>query len=167
MFSYITFRSCHRTCILGLTDNVFSLEDFSYLTYFGLSISAYILFILAYKPENFKFSSFFIIGFLIYLALIALSLPTEREGRVWYTYHEYFHLTAMIMIIFITFRNILNYAEKKNLNSFLVMVSFGLISLFHLFHLFSFVSGWMYVFAHISILIGFSSLLFMVLRVKK
>ncbi len=166
VFSYMIFKSCPDSCTLGLIDNAFSLEDFSYFVYFGLSISAYALFIFAYKPKDFQFSRIFTFLFIGYLILTLILLPTKQSQRLWYSYHEYFHLTALLMMIFVSFRNIVNYIEKKSLNSLLVAASFSFISLFHLLHLFSFISGWIYVFAHISILIGFTSLLFMVLRVK-
>ena len=166
-YSYIAFMNCHKVCVLGIIDNAFSLEDFSYFAYFGLSLFAYTMFLFAYKVEKFKYSTILIPLFIGYLLLILLTLPSTESIHLWQTYHEYFHLIAFLMTVFVAFRNVLNYTEKKNLNSFLVMISFSFISLFHLFHLFSFVSGWMYVFAHISMLIGFSSLLVMVLRVKK
>src|SRR3989338_7277407 len=37
MYSYIAFSNCRASCVLGIIDNVFSLEDFAYLVYFGLS----------------------------------------------------------------------------------------------------------------------------------
>jgi len=167
LYSYIAFSNCHASCILGIIDDVFSLEDFAYLAYFGLSLMAYILFILAYGSESPKFSKGMLLFFVLYVILIAKFVPISGECNVWESYHGYFHLTSMIMLIFVSFRNVANYFEKKSLNSLLVMNAFIFISLFHVFHLFVFISGWMYVFAHISMLIGFSSLLLMVLRLKK
>jgi hypothetical protein len=151
---------------LGLLDNVFDLEDFAYFVYFGISLFAYGLFILAYIPHGLKSSKNFVLLSMVFLFLIASILLIRSGDFLWYSYHDYFHITALIMLIFITFRTIANYSEKKGLNTFLVVISFSFISLFHLLHLFSFISGWMYVFAHISMLIGFSSLLFMVVRVR-
>ncbi len=167
MYSYLNFINCHNACTLGLLDNVFDLEDFAYFVYFGLSLFAYGLFILAYIPQGLKLSKNFVLLSMVFLFLIASILLIRAGNVLWYSYHEYFHITALLMMVFITFRTIVNYSENKGLNSFLVVVSFSFISLFHLLHLFSFISGWMYVFAHISMLIGFGSLLFMVLRVKK
>jgi hypothetical protein len=167
VFSYIVFKNCRPACALGLIDDAFSLEDFAYLLYFGLSIAAYTLFIFAYRFEEFKLSKYLILLFFGYLILVAAALPIKKDYRLWDDYHEFFHLTALIMMIFIVFKNIVNYIEKKSLNCLLVTISFAFIFLFHLFHLFSFLSGWMYVFAHISMLTGFSVLLYMVSRVKK
>ncbi len=166
MFSYLTFSDCPTSCLLGLLDRTFSLEDFSYLLYFGLSISAYALFMSAYLPKKFKIPKLPLIIFLTYFLVVLISLPAAEGNRVWYTYHEFFHLTAFIMVVFVLFRNIINFSEKKNINSFLVVAAFIFLSLFHLLHIFSIISYWMYVFAHISILISFLSLLFMLVRVK-
>jgi len=167
IFSYIVFNNCHTSCELGLMDDAFSLEDFSYFMYFGLSLFAYVLFINSYLSKNSKFHKIFITIFSVYFLVIISFLSLNDDYKLWYSYHEYFHLASLIIMIFISFKNVLNYNEKRSLNSFLVMISFMLISIFHLLHLFSFISGWMYVFAHISVLSGFITLLIMLLRVKK
>lgn len=170
VYSYITFAKClvsSHNCVLGLVDEVFGLEDFSYFLYFGLSISAYILFITAFTRVEFKFLKYLLLALVGYIILIVSFMPIKEDIDLWITYHNYFHMTALIMMIFISFKNFVYYSERRSLNSLLVAVSFSFISLFHLFHLFSFVSEWMYVFAHISLLTGFLILLMMVLRVKK
>ncbi len=163
-FSYLVFKNCHISCSLGLIDNVFSLEDFTYFMYFGLSIIAYFFFILAYKDEGSNTFNILIILFFGYLAFIILLLALIQHYMLWYFYSEYFHLIGLAMIVFVVFRTIINYNERRDLNSFLVMMSFILISLFHVFYLFSFTSEWMYVLSHLSLLAGFVSLLVMVSR---
>lgn len=165
-YSYTAFMSCKKSCVLGIIDNAFSLEDFAYLAYFGLSLLAYTLFLFAYNVETFKYSKILIPLFIGYLLLILFTLPNNESLHLWTSYHEYFHLIAFLMTAFVAFRNLLNYNEKKSQNSFLVVLSFSLMALFHLFHLFAFVSGWMYVLAHLSMLTGFCTLLAMVARVK-
>jgi hypothetical protein len=165
MFSYLTLNNCVASCSLGLLDNAFSLEDFSYLLYFALSISAYALFMLAYLPKKFSIPKLPMIFFLLYFLSLLILLPVT--GGIWYEYHEFFHLTAFLMVSFISFRNMINYKGRRDTNSLLVFIAFIFLSMFHLFHIFSFVSAWMYVFAHIFMLISFTSLLFMVARVKK
>lgn len=55
MISYTTFWQCLRPCTLGILDQVFDIIDFSYFLYFGLSILAYTLFMLAYIPKNSRY----------------------------------------------------------------------------------------------------------------
>jgi len=170
MFSYAAFKSCqasHGFCILGVLDEVFSTEDFSYFLYFGLSIIAYALFIMAYARKQAGFSKIFTATLVAYLVLVAASVPAKNGQMLWYSYSEYFHLISLAMLVFVSFNNILHYKEKKSLNSLLVVFSFGMISLSHLFFLFSSVGGLMYVLAHTSMLAGFIALLTMVMRVTK
>jgi hypothetical protein len=170
-FSYLTFRNCPKACVLGLLDSSFSLEDFSYFIYFGLSIAAYAMLMSAYKPEKFKIRRLPLTVALSYFLVVALSLPMLEGFRIWYSYHEFFHLTALLMVLFVTFKNAVNFLgdkkRKKDRNSLLVVAAFGFLSLFHLLHLFSFISSLMYVLAHVSMLMSFVSLLLMIHRVKK
>lgn len=166
IFSYITFWHCQRFCVLGIIDQAFGLEDFSYFLYFGLSILAYALFMLAYTPKNFKLPNLPFSISLIYFIIILITLPLTKGDIAWYTYHSFFHLIAFLMLAFVSFMNIINFSEKENLNSFLVAAAFTLLALFHLLHMFSFISGWMYVSAHLSMLIGSILLLSVVVRVK-
>lgn len=168
IYSYTTFWQCRGyPCVLGMLDQAFGLEDFAYLLYFGLSILAYTLFMLAYIPKNFKMPSLPIYIFLIYFFIIFITLPIENGQVDVSSYNGFFNLTAFLMLVFVSFMNLANFSENKGLNPFLVTASFIFISLFHLFHLFSFVSGWVYVLAHVAMLISFTSLLSMVIGIVR
>jgi len=167
IYSYTTFWQCRPFCVLGMLDQAFGLEDFSYLLYFGLSILAYTLFMLAYIPKKFKIPNLPLYVFLIYFFIIFISLPMGSREVDWSSYHDFFHLTAFLMLVFVSFMNLANFSENKGLNPFLVTAAFIFLSLFHLLHLFSFVNGWMYVFAHIAMLISFTSLLSVVIGIVR
>lgn len=165
-FAYGTCRASFPTCTLGLLDDAFSLEDFSYFAYFGLSILAYLLFLRAYSEEYLRYSRFFLPAFAGYLLMI-IALITAKGGNIlWYSYHEYFNLTALILLVFVSFKNLAHYVEMKSLNSLLVAVSFSFFALYHLCHLFSFIGG-TYVLSHVFMLLGFIALLIMVIRVNQ
>lgn len=164
--SYTAYAKCGNGCTLGLLDNVFSFEDFSYLLYYGLSFIAYVFFVIAYTDEYENFSKKFIPLFIVYVALLFAIIPLTGSKLLWFSYNEYFNLTAFILLIFIAFKNFVNYEEKKATNSLIVTAAFGFMSLFHLLHLFVFANEWVYVFAHIFLLIGFVALLIMIIRVK-
>jgi hypothetical protein len=168
IYSYTTFWRCReRPCVLGMLDQAFGLEAFSYLLYFGLTILAYTLFMLAYIPKNFKMPSLPIYVFLIYFFIIFITLPMESREVDWFSYHGFFHLTAFLMLVFVSFMNIANFSENKSLNPLLVTAAFIFLSLFDLLHLFSFISEWMYVFAHVSMLISFTLLLSVVIGIVR
>lgn len=166
LYGYAKFLTCEGDCSLQSFDTAFSFEDFSYLAYFGFSIAGYVMLIFAYSDENVKFMKIFVISFLAYLIIMGVFLTVKRSFRVWYSYGEYFHLTSLVMMMFILFRTFVNYTGGKSTNSFLVMFSFLLMSGFHFFYLFTFISEF-YVLAHAFLMGAFVILLVMTLRVKK
>jgi hypothetical protein len=168
IYSYTTFWQCrNRPCVLGMLDQAFGLEDFSYLLYFGLSVLAYTLFMLAYIPKNFKIPNLPLYVFLIFFFIIFITLPIESGEVDWSSYNGFFNLASFLMLVFVSFMSIANFSENKGLNPFLVTTAFILLSLFHLLHLFSFVSGWVYVSAHIAMLISFTLLLSVVIGIVR
>ncbi|MBI2542715.1 MAG: hypothetical protein HYW24_00820 [Candidatus Aenigmarchaeota archaeon] len=167
VYSYVSYEGCTVGCKLGILDDTFSMEDFAYMMYFGFSLLAYLMFIFAYEHEDVRLSKIFALLFIAYLILISLLLAMQRSYKIWHSYSEYFHLTALMMLVFISFRALTNFYDKRNLNSFLVVMSFGLIAGFHLFYLFSSVDALVYVIAHGSMLAGFITLLAMVATVRK
>ena len=154
-------------CSLGLQTGALSLEDFSFTVYFGFSIFAYFMFILVYAEEYLKFSKIFVAAFLGYLFIAVFLLSRGTGQSILSSDSTYFHLTAFIMLLFISFKNLINYTETKRMNALLVASSFILMSLSHLFHLFLLISGLMYVVGHIFMLLGFIALLLMIIRVMK
>ncbi len=168
MFSFAARMSPGQGLLaLEVSEDVHTTEDFSYLVYFGFSIFAYFLFILVYANEYLKFSKIFVLAFIGYLVLLLAVLPVKESHGFRDTYEDYFHPMSFIMLIFISFRNFVNYSETKNVNSLLVAFSFSMLSLFHLFHMFSFFSGWMYVLGHASIMLGFAGFFILIMKVMK
>jgi len=167
IFSYITFWQCRPFCNLGILDQTFDIAGFSYFLYFGLSIIAYALLMLAYIPQKFRLQNLPTWLLSIYFLVILVSLPLSRGEIVWYSYSEFFDIIAFLMMLFVSFINFINFSENKTSDSLLVTMAFTFLALFHLIHIFSFVSGWMYVFAHISMLISFTLLLSVVVKVKR
>jgi len=170
LFNFATHNICgpsDKTCASGLLGNLFSLEDFSYLVYFGFSIFAYLLFILVYAEEYLRSSKVLVGIFLSYLILLIIFLPIKDGHGLWYSYNEYFHLTSFIMLLFVSFRSFLNYTELKRFNALLVAVSFSFLSISHIFYLFSFVSEWMYVLGHVLTLLGFMGFFMLIMKVMK
>jgi len=169
IYSYTTFWQCHlpSVCTLGMLDKAFGLEDFSYMLYFGLSIVTYTLFIMAYLPKNFKAPNLPLYVFMVYFFIIFITLPLENGEVDWSSYQGFFNMTAFLMVAFVSFMNLINLSENKSMDPFLVTSAFIFLSLFHLLHMFSFISGLVYVFAHISMLISFTLLLSVVVKVKR
>lgn len=167
-YDYLAVKKCQSldSCTAGLIDNAYSMEVFSYFLYFGLSIAAYLLFLFAYSPEWIRSSKFFIMIFILCLFSVPLLLPASGGIITGYSYYEYFNLVAFAMLIFVSFRNAVNYIEKRTPASFFVVLSFIFIALSHLFLFFSSINDLMYVLYHVSLLIGFGSLLITIIKLK-
>jgi hypothetical protein len=169
-FSYSAFRACGQTlaCQLSLFDSVFGMDDFGYLVYFGLSLIGYSMLASAYTDEGNKKKgpNYFFAIVLAFSAIMVLYGIVGSEGLMWYAYHQYFHLVAFLISIFILASCIASSSYKKNLNCALVVIGFSGISAYHLLHFLSYFSAWTYVLAHLSLLTGYLALLAMIMRVK-
>ena len=129
------------------TDAYSSVDDFGYWIYYATSLIGYGILSLIYLPEKKKF--------------FPLLIP------VWFKGFPYFQIVSFFVLSYIVFRSAVNFATKKNLNTFLVFAAFGAIALYHLLLFFTFFGKIVYVVAHFSLLAGFLSLLIMLLRVRK
>lgn len=165
-FSYLTLKFCRINCELSLFDVVFGVEDFGYLLYFGLSIIGYTLLTLTHLPKKSKIPSSIFIFILLFSAILVFKGVPESELLMWYTHHLYFHLLSILIVGVVLFKVFINFLTSKDLNPFLVTLGFSGIIIFHISHFFSYFTPWMYVFAHISLIVGYSSLLAMLIRVR-
>jgi len=166
-FSYAAFWQCGPFCVLGILNQTFGLESFSFFIYFGLSIVAYALFMMSYMPKKFALPNLPTWLMALYFLVVLITLPLGRGDANWTSYSMFFDFISFLMLIFIAFVNFINFSDAKALDSLKVTAAFLLLSMFHLFRIFSFISGWMYVFAHLSMLASFVLLLSVVIRVKK
>ncbi len=127
-------------------DNVSWVDDFGFWIYYASSVFAYGLLVMMYLPEKLRFPIF---------------LP------VWFNGFPYFHVLSFFLISYVIFKSASNYVLNKNSNALLVLVAFTLMGLYHLLSLFTSLNEIMYVFAQLSLLSGFVSLLIMLTRVNK
>ncbi|HKZ45479.1 MAG TPA: hypothetical protein VJ343_02125 [archaeon] len=127
-------------------DTILYADDFGYWIYYMSSFMAYVLFVLMYVSED-------------------LGVPILIPA--WYKGFPYFHIVSFFLLSYVVFRNATNYAMKRNKNSLLVTLGFGLIAGYHFLLFFTSFSKIVYVIAHLSLLLGFSSLLLMLIRVTR
>jgi len=130
----------------GLSINYVNYIGFS--AYYFLSTAAYFLFLLMYIPKGFKSKNF-----VIFVPL-------------WYASSVKFHSVSVGIISLVLIQTIINSLKKKNLDSYLVMFAFLSLAMFHLLLLLASFSVINFVLANSILILGFLSLLLMLIRVN-
>ncbi len=149
IYSYgIVLPTCTDVCVLTTSGSAFTITDFGYWIYFAASLLAYLMFILTSMAEKVK-------------------LPITFILPVWYLAFPYFHITSIFLLAFIVFNSILNFLKNKNFSTLLVLLAFLFIGIFHMSLIVIPINQTVYVLAHLFLLLGFLSFLFMLVKVLK
>jgi hypothetical protein len=127
----------------------FDLMDFGFILYYIISVIAYLFFIMMYLPESKKKMPMFAI------------LPW------WFVLFPFFHLISVLLIAFVVFRSFINWTTKKTRSGFAVFTAFSGIGLFHLLSFFTFQFAMFYIVANFCLILGFLSLLVVLVRVSR
>jgi hypothetical protein len=119
------------------------------------------------------FRSYYILSSIGYVLLTLMYLPKKVMNKlfilyvpIWYASSFNFHLLSIILLLYVMIQSIINSIKKKNLNSYLVTFAFICLLVFHSLLLLTPFSQSMYVNANIFLIIGFLSLLIMLIRVN-
>jgi len=153
-FGFIMLASPSLYIYFGLKNYQQTTLSINYVNYIGfsayyvLSTIAYFLFLIMYFPKNFKTKNF-----IIFVPL-------------WYTDSVNFHILSIVLILTVLIQTIINSIKKRNLNSYLVMFAFLSLTLFHLLLLLTSFSVTNFILANSILILGFLSLLFMLIRVN-
>ncbi len=150
-YSYLRhlFPSPTDVHVLGLFDEVVSIEDVAMWIYFFATTVAYLAFLLAYKPRE--------EGGLLSPAI----LP------VWMVGYKSFHMLSMFILAYVVFRAAINYRLHKSRKSGLVLFAFSSLWLHHLFLFLTSFSGTAYVIAHLLMIAGFTAFWVMLRSVQR
>lgn len=160
---------------LGLGLAFLSLTTASIYTYFykpyfqdaiGIGLNA---------MNNDCYNFYYIISTISYFLILLMYLPSKLMKNkfpvlyvpLWYQSFPGFHILSSILVGVIFLINSLNFFKRKSLNSFLVMFSFATILIYHLSLMFIPFSMTFYLAAHTFLVIGFGSLLLMLIRVVR
>ncbi len=81
--------------------------------------------------------------------------------------NPYFEFIEVALLIYVVAQSAINFIELKNANSLLIFSGFTLILISHLAFMYSIIMKPVYVLAHILQLLGFTSMLIMLLRVGR
>ncbi|HLE07478.1 MAG TPA: hypothetical protein VI933_02540 [archaeon] len=127
-------------------NGLFDVADLGYWVYFLSSLAAYVMLLGTYTGAKEKFA----IGFLIT-----------------FNYYTYFNVILFFLISLVAFRAAANWLSKRSTDSMLVALGFVLIAAYHGLQLFTFASKIVYVLSNLALILGFLSLLVMLIRVEK
>lgn len=151
-YTFINYKVLCATpenCYTAVFDSTLDMRDFGYWIYYVSSMVAYCLFALMYLP---KFKE---------------KAPTFSIILVWWAVMPYFHLLSFFIISYVIFRTLVSYIESRKTNSLLVFIAFLFMGIFHILLLLTPYGKILYVAAHFILLIGFLSLLAVLLRVNR
>lgn len=130
-------------------NTTFDIMDFGFIMYYLISVVAYCFFIFMYLPEEKK------------------KLPIFSIIPWWFVLFPFFHLLATLMLAFVVFRSFINWNQKKTRSGFAVFAAFSGIGLFHLLSFFTFLFAMFYIIGSVCLILGFLSLLIVLVRVSR
>jgi hypothetical protein len=174
-FSFKLYRTTSSKSHLTLS-LAFLLIGIAFTSLFGASIFTYSN-SESLTPSIFDTSSdvvdaYYLFSLIAYVLLVMVNLPKKEKLYpafipLWFTDSLEFHATSLLLILYVAARSVLNFFKVKTQDAFLVMLSFLMISLFHVFLLLIPFGIELYLVAHSFLIIGFLSLLFMLIRVTR
>jgi hypothetical protein len=137
-----------------------------YNSYSGIVVSNY-----------YGFSFYYLLSLAAYIFLAFTYLPKgKKKSRklipilfvpLWYIDYTQFHLISLLLIGFVIFRSLQNSLKRKNLDSYLVTFAFVCLAMLHALILLTTFTPFMYVVANSFLIVGFLSLLAMLVRVSR
>ncbi|MBL7206427.1 MAG: hypothetical protein ISS36_02395 [Candidatus Aenigmarchaeota archaeon] len=149
-YTFFALRvSCIHNCYALLFDQSFDVIDFGYYIYYLSSLVAYGLFVLMYLPlhrKDYKQKMFSV-------------------APLWFVMFPFFHMFSIFLIAYVVFRSWVGFLQAKNYNSLSVFAAFLSIGAFHTILLLNIFSKEIYVLAHFILVLGFLSLLTVLIRI--
>ncbi len=119
------------------------------------------------------FRTYYILSSIGYVLLTLMYLPKKVMNKlfiiyvpIWYASSVNFHLLSIVLLLYVMIRSVINSVKRKNLSSCLVTFAFICLLVFHSLLLLTPFSQSMYITANIFLIIGFLSLLLMLIRVN-
>lgn len=152
--------------LIGIAFGILSATSFyTYQNSESLNTSIFNLNTNAYKI-------YYILSLIAYLFLLMVVLPKKDTKLyafvpLWFISSQEFHLAALLFLIYIAIKSVLNFFKVRSEEAFLVMFAFLTITLFHVFLLLMPFGIELYLFAHTFLVAGFLSLLIMLIRVTR
>jgi len=142
-----------------------------YTIYFLAQVLAYVILVFAYVSQTRTLSTTSVFLSLVplfgFAAFQTAPVPTIKLLGPLVEYHPVSEIVLLFLVFYIAVQTGLNYSATKDTNAFLVFLGFLLLALSHLAFVLMPFSSMLFVIGHVLQLLGFVSLLSMLLRVTK
>ncbi len=142
-YIYIGLKNYKQTAL-----SINRINYIGFLVYYVLSTLAYLAFFLMYSPLKLKGKTF-----IIFVPL-------------WYADSNRFHIYSIVLLLAVFVQTVIKAIRRKKLNNWLVMFSFLCLLLFHFLLLLTSFSVTNFILANGILILGFVSLLYMLIRVN-
>lgn len=119
------------------------------------------------------YNIYYMLSIIAYLLLVIINLPKGKGSKlytfvpVWFINSPNFHMTSILLLLYVAAKSVSNFFKIKSEESFLVMFAFLMIALSHIFIFLIPFGIELYLVAHVFLLAGFLSLLAMLVRVTR
>lgn len=146
------------------------LTQVGYTIYFLAQVLAYGILVYAYVSQTRAMSTTSVSPLLVPLfgfSTLQISQAPVIKPLSLLEYHPISEIVLLFLVVYIAFQTGINYSATKDRNAFLVFLGFLLLALSHLFFTLMPLGPLFFVFGHVFQLLGFVSLLTMLLRVTR
>lgn len=146
------------------------LTQVGYTIYFLAQVLAYGILVYAYVSQTRAMSTTSVSPLLVPLfgfSTLQVSQAPVIKALPLLEYHPISEIVLLFLVVYIAFQTGINYSATKDRNAFLVFLGFLLLALSHLFFTLMLLGPLFFVFGHVFQLLGFVSLLTMLLRVTR
>ena len=168
IYSFLHFERCQPNCIIT-NQNVFNWILYGNYGYYLFSIIGYFMFILSYPLYRKKGESKFFLEFIPAFTINIFFQP--QQTFVLYPFEnaffQPFHILSALFLLLIVLRTFANYKKAKLKNCSLIPLGFAAMLFYHVLMFSVPFSPLFFAFAHLSLLIGFTSLLLMLAKVTR
>ena len=120
------------------------------------------------------FSFYYVLSLLSYVTLFITYFPDEVRKKfyvlyvpLWFSGADGFHIVSILLLAFVVYRALSNFYKSRSTNSFLVLLAFSLMAVFHVTMLMLPFDLTYFLVSHALLAVGFLSLLVMLIRVNR
>lgn len=165
IYSFWNFESCQDNCRFNPYDPVYNLIKFGNYGYYATSLIGYLLIGLSYS------GGVRIKGRKLFATVPIIDLSVLVGVQVLYpfinSFFSAFHFLSLVILFYIILKRVSGHLMGRNQYMKLNFMGFVFIAIYHLLMLISPFEADLFALAHLSLLVGFGSMLMMLVQVNR